>query len=390
MPCVFAGSYLSETIFATLPIVESFYDIARQIQWDQLSDEIRSCSEDDVLLALNRRGRRTPRDFMALISPAAAPYLEEMARQSRNSTLKRFGKTMQLYIPLYLSNECTNQCTYCGFSQTNDIPRRTLSMDEILQEAAVIRSWGFEHLLLVTGEAQSRVGMDYFKQVLMELRPMFSQISMEVQPLDEDEYGELIDLGLYAVYVYQETYHQENYRKYHLAGKKSLYQYRVETPERLGRAGIRKMGLGTLLGLEDWRVDSYMTALHLNWLEKRFWKSRFSISFPRLRPHEGEFFVEHPISDPEFVQLICAWRLFNEDVELSLSTRESSAFRDNLIPLGITSMSAASSTEPGGYAEKHDDLEQFAIDDSRSAAEVARAIREKGYETVWKDWVPQI
>jgi 2-iminoacetate synthase len=261
-----------------------------------------------------------------------------------------------------------------------------LSEDEILQEIAVIKALGYDHVLLVTGEANQTVHVDYFKKVLKLIRPHFSMISLEVQPLDTDEYEELIPLGLNTVLVYQETYHQEDYRKHHPKGKKSNFKYRLETPDRLGKAGIHKMGLGVLIGLEDWRTDSFFTALHLDYLEKTYWQTRYSLSFPRLRPFSGGLEPKVEMTDRELVQLICAYRIMNEEVELSLSTRESEKFRDHCIALGITSISAGSKTNPGGYAVAPESLEQFEISDERTPAQIAQLIRSKGYEPVWKDW----
>ena len=333
-----------------------------------------------------QKSERNMEDFKALISPAAAPYLEEMARLSREATLKRFGNTMQLYAPLYLSNECQNICTYCGFSYDNKLRRKTLNSVEIVKEMDALKKLGFEHVLLVTGEANQTVGMDYFRKALKIVRPHFANVSMEVQPLEGEDYSELSQLGVHAVLVYQETYHKEDYKKHHPKGKKSNFYYRLETPDRLGRAGIHKIGLGALIGLEDWRVDSFFTALHLNYLERTYWKTKYSISFPRLRPFSGGLNPKVEMSDRELVQLICAYRLFDEEVELSLSTRESEKFRDNVLKLGITSMSAGSKTNPGGYAVEPQSLEQFEISDERSPAEVAEMIRKQGYEPVWKDW----
>lgn len=346
---------------------------------------IYSSTKAQVETALHAR-KRTLDDFCALISPAAATYLEPMAQLSRQLTQQRFGKTMQLYIPLYLSNECQNICTYCGFSYDNKLARKTLTGADILREIAVIRDMGYDHVLLVTGEAAQTVGIDYFQKILPLISPHFSNISMEVQPMDEADYASLIPLGLHAVLVYQETYHREDYKKHHPKGRKSNFDYRLDTPDRLGRAGIHKMGLGVLIGLEDWRTDSFFTALHLQYLEKTYWKSRYSISFPRLRPFQGGLCPKVEMNDRELVQLICAYRLFNQEVELSLSTREHARFRDHVMQLGITTMSAGSRTNPGGYASAPQSLEQFEISDERSAQEIAEMISRKGYEPVWKDW----
>ncbi|MGF7215222.1 2-iminoacetate synthase [Spirosoma lacussanchae] len=360
--------------------------------WPTVQRDIYATTPRQVEQALSN-SRRTLDDFRALISPAAQPYLEPMAQLSHQLTQKRFGKTMQLYAPLYVSNECQNICTYCAFSLDNRIARRTLTAEELLREAQAVRTLGYEHILLVTGEANQTVGVPYLKQAIRLLRPFFSHISMEVQPLDQPEYEELISEGLNTVLVYQETYNRSTYRTHHPKGKKSNFSYRLETPDRLGQAGIHKIGLGALLGLEDWRTDSFFTAAHLHYLERTYWQTRYSISFPRLRPidlRQNDTITsksfERCMSDRDLVQLICAYRLFSEEVELSLSTRETPRFRDHALRLGITSLSAGSKTNPGGYAVEPQSLEQFAISDERSPAEMEAVIRQQGYEPVWKDW----
>jgi 2-iminoacetate synthase len=365
--------------------MKSFNEIFESYNWDDTKASIYDKTADDVERALSNP-QRNLEDFKALISPAALPYLEDMAQISQRLTLDRFGRVIQMYIPLYLSNECNNICTYCGFSYDNKVRRRTLNPMEIMQEVAVIKGMGYDHVLLVTGEANQTVHTDYFKKVLDLISPHFAHISMEVQPLDVADYETLIPHGLNTVLVYQETYHQDDYRKHHPKGKKSNFLYRLETPDRLGQAGIHKMGLGVLIGLEDWRTDSFFTALHLSYLEKQYWQSKFSISFPRLRPFSGGLEPKVVMNDKELVQLICAYRLFNSEVELSISTRETQAFRNQVIKLGITAISAGSKTNPGGYEVEPQSLEQFEISDERSAQEIAAMIRKQGYEPIWKDW----
>ena len=354
--------------------------------WAAMGERIYGKQGADVERALFRSGRRDLDDFCALVSPAAEPHLEAMAQLSYRLTRKRFGNTTQLYIPLYLSNECHNICTYCGFSVDNRLERLTLDREQLLQEVAQIKVEGFEHILLVTGEAGRKVGVDYFEQVLEWLRPHFASITMEVQALDQAEYERLIRRGLNSVLIYQETYNRDTYKSYHPKGKKGNMAYRLETPDRLGRAGIHRIGLAALLGLEDWRIDSAFVALHLSYLERRYWRTKYSISLPRLRPAAGCQPPNVTVSDRDFVQLICAYRIYNENAEISLSTRESPALRDHLLKLGITSMSAGSKTEPGGYTLQDDALEQFQINDERSPAEVAAMIRAQGFDPVWKDW----
>ncbi|WP_424000137.1 2-iminoacetate synthase ThiH [Maribacter sp. IgM3_T14_3] len=365
--------------------MSSFKTLFDTYNWDDTLASIFSKTEDDVLRALSNT-KRDLEDFKALLSPAAKPYLEQMAQLSRNLTKKRFGNTIQMYSPMYLSNECQNICTYCGFSMTNKIPRRTLTDAEILKEVAYIKSKGYDHILLVTGEANKTVGVDYFNNALQLIRSQFSNITIEVQPLLQDEYELLIENGLYAVLVYQETYHREEYKKHHPKGKKSNFDFRLDTPDRLGKAGIHKIGLGALFGLEDWRADSFFTALHLKYLQKTYWKTKYSISFPRLRPHSDGLEPKVEMTDPDLVQLICAFRLLDEDVELSMSTRESEVFRNNIVNLGITSISAESKTNPGGYAVAPESLEQFEISDERPTEDITAMLKSQGLDVVWKDW----
>lgn len=353
--------------------------------WDETLASINAKTTQDVEYALSKN-KRDLEDFKALISPAAAPYLEQMAQLSMASTKKRFGNTIQMYVPMYLSNECQNICTYCGFSMTNKIPRRTLTDDEILKEIAFIKSKGYDHILLVTGEANKTVGVPYIKHAMELIKDQFSNITIEVQPLDQHEYEELIEANLYAVLVYQETYHRDEYKKHHPKGKKSNFDYRLDTADRLGKAGVHKIGLGALFGLEDWRADSFFTALHLKYLQKTYWKTKYSISFPRLRPHSGGLEPKVEMTDKHLVQTICAFRLLDEDVELSMSTRESEVFRNNIVHLGITSLSAESKTNPGGYVVEPQSLEQFEISDERPTEEIALMLENQGLEPVWKDW----
>ncbi|EIJ2230943.1 2-iminoacetate synthase ThiH [Vibrio parahaemolyticus] len=368
----------------------SFYDRFQQLDWDDISMSIYAKTAQDVERAL-AKPKRDLEDFKALISPAAELYLEQMAKLSYSLTRKRFGNTMSLYIPLYLSNLCANACTYCGFSMENRIKRRTLNRDEVEAEIDAIKRMKFDSVLLVTGEHETKVGMKYFREMVPIIKQRFNYLAMEVQPLDQDEYAELKTLGLDAVMVYQETYHPKTYAQHHLRGNKMDFRYRLETPDRLAKAGIDKIGIGALIGLEEWRTDCFFAAAHLDYLERTYWQSRYSISFPRLRPCAGNVPASglQPksfMTDKQLVQLICAYRLFNPEVELSLSTRESPQFRDNVLPLGITSMSAASKTQPGGYATEEVELEQFEISDERSAASVEDMIRAKGFDPVWRDW----
>ncbi len=370
----------------TKELEHSFYHELQKLSWDQIADRVYNMRPVDVERAIQHAGHCSPEEFEALISPAAVPYLELIAQESQRLTRRRFGRVLSLYVPLYLSNACTNSCVYCGYSRLNRIPRKTLTADEVRAEAQSIRALGFEHILLLTGEATKDSGFEYLREMVRILRPMFPQISIEVQPMGVDEYAALGQEGLHSVYVYQETYNEAMYPEYHLAGMKRNFRYRLETPDRIGMAGIHRIGLGALLGLEDWRVETVCVAHHLRYLQRMYWKSKYTVSFPRLRPHAGQFQPKFEVKDRDLLQIIMAYRLLDENLEMSLTTRESAYFRDHAFPLGITSLSAGSHTEPGGYAQPNSELEQFRISDDRSPAQVQALLHQHGYEAVWKDW----
>ncbi|MBQ7964042.1 MAG: 2-iminoacetate synthase ThiH [Alistipes sp.] len=364
-----------------------FSEVLEKISWEQTTEAIYAKTDADVRRALAKQ-YCTVEDFMALISPAAEPYLEVMARLSRHYTEERFGKTISLFIPLYLTNSCTNSCVYCGFHIQNPMPRTILSPTEIEQEYRAIKQLGpFENLLLVTGENPVVAGVDYIARALDLAKPYFSNLKIEVMPLKAEEYAELITHGLNGVICFQETYNRARYNIYHPRGMKSKFEWRLNAPDRMGEAGVHSIGMGALIGLEDWRTDVTMMAHHLRYLQKRYWKTKYSVNFPRMRPAENEGFQPNVVmSDKELAQLTFAMRIFDHDVDISYSTREAAMLRDNMATLGVTTMSAASRTEPGGYYTYPEALEQFDVCDSRSAAEVEAALRNVGREPVWKDW----
>ena len=365
--------------------MQTFQELFTLYSWQEIKEKIYNTTVEDVRRSL-RKEKRNLTDFLTFLSPAAITEIEEMAQLTQQITQRRFGKTIQLYAPLYLSNECQNICTYCGFSMDNKIKRKTLSNTELLLEAMALKSMGISHVLLVSGEANKTVEINYFKNAIALLKPHFAQISIEVQPLLLEEYRILQEEGVNTVLVYQETYHQEVYKTYHPKGKKSNFEYRLNTPDRIGQAGIHKIGLGVLLGLEDWRVDSFFNALHIDYLEKHYWRTKYSGSFPRLRPAEGVSTPNFIMEDRDLLQLICAYRLWNENLEISISTREREKFRDHIIPIGVTTMSAASKTNPGGYVVDPQSLEQFEISDERSMETIQGIIRKAGYDPNMKDW----
>jgi 2-iminoacetate synthase len=355
---------------------------------ERVLERVGGATTDDVTRALTRENL-SPEDLAALLSPTAAARLEEMARKSNRLTRQHFGRTISLYAPIYLSNVCTCDCTYCGYAIRSGMTgeRHTLSETEIRDECRALAAHGFQHVLLLTGEAPRAVPVEYLADAVAIARRYFVSVSVEVYALEEHEYRTLVDRGLEGVTLYMETYHRETYAGVHVVGKKKDYEYRVHAMERAGKAGVRRLGIGALLGLYDWRVDGFWTALHARYLQKTCWKSAVSLSFPRLLHTPARFSVESLLSDAEFVQLILAMRLFLPEAGFNLSTRERAGLRDNLIPLGVTHMSAGSSTRPGGYASCNDQtLPQFDIEDERTPAEVVDAIRRAGYDPVWKDF----
>lgn len=364
-----------------------FKELINHYNWDEIHSGIYAKTAKDVEMALSKN-RLSVDDFMALISPAAEPYLERMAALSRKYTQQRFGKTIQFYVPLYLTNSCINHCVYCGFNHNNDIKRIILTDEQILREVRAIKEMGdFQHILLVTGENPRDAGADYIENAIRLVKPYFSSISIEVQPLRQAEYERLNAAGMNAVYCYQETYNKSRYKVYHPKGMKSGFDWRLDGFDRMGKAGVHKIGLGVLIGLEDWRTDASLMALHLRYLQKHYWQTKYSISFPRMRPHEGENFQPNVImNDKQLAQIIFAYRIFDHDVEIALSTREEKTFRDNMTSLGVTSLSAGSKTDPGGYAVYRNELEQFSVNDDREPVEVLKAVKAQGYEVVWKDW----
>lgn len=353
-------------------------------------------------------------DFAALISPAAADSLELMGRRAHALTQQRFGKVIRLFAPLYLSNECINNCKYCGFSRDNPILRVTLSVEEVLREAGALQEQGFRNILLVAGEHPKFVSGEYLKECVAALHSEWPGISLEVGPMEAEEYRPIVQAGAEGLVVYQETYNRKIYDDMHTAGPKKNFNWRLETAERAYAAGFRRLGIGALYGLADWRYEAICAAAHADYLLRNCWKAYVTISLPRLRPCAGEFQPLTHMADRDLAQLVCAFRLMFPDVGLVLSTREQPKLRDGLIPLGVTLMSAGSHTEPGGYTgagkEKIHHTErgrivelgasewastnghatnatgQFEIADERSPHEVAELIRKLGYEPVWKDW----
>jgi len=343
----------------------------------------------DVENALNTAAGSYSFDkLLALISPAAEDYLEQMAQASHQLTVQRFGRTIRLYAPLYLSNYCVNSCRYCGFNRQNKFEPKRLTIEQALADAGVIASEGFRDILLVSGEDRKFISADYLKKLTEALRNKFSFIAIETYQMSEAEYAKLFEAGIEGVTLYQETYDRKAYAYYHPAGPKSDYDNRLTALDNAASAGMREIGLGVLLGLTDWRTETIALAEHAHYLMKRYWQSHISFSFPRLRPayNVGTLQFEHLLSDKNLAQMIIAMRLCFADAGMTLSTREPAQLRNHLIKLGITRISAGSKTSPGGYSQPSGAVEQFEVNDTRSPAEVAAMIKSQGLEPVRKDW----
>jgi 2-iminoacetate synthase len=293
---------------------------------------------------------------------------------------------MLLYAPLYLSSYCSNSCVYCGFNKSHRIARKRLTLSEALKEAEAVAELGFKDILLVSGEDKDSISINYLKDLSAELKNIFSSISVEIYPLDLAGYRELLSSGIDGVTLYQETYDRDLYAKFHISGPKASYENRLACQESAAEAGMRRLGIGSLLGLSNWRFECMAMALHADYLIKNYWKSKVSFSFPRLNISDSEKSNLNRVSDRDLTQMITALRICFPDAGLTLSTREPSALRDNLINLGITQMSAESKTVPGGYAQKSDSEAQFNVSDQRCAGDIAAELDRKGFEPVWKDW----
>ncbi len=350
-----------------------------------IAELVYQSSAADVENALLKE-RLSVQDLGALLSPAAAERLPALAARASALTAARFGRTIQIYSPLYLSSFCCNNCLYCGFSTENKIERRVLTLDEAEQESLLLADRGFSHILLVSGEAPAKMGVDYLVELAGRLRNRFASISIEIQPLTEAEYRRLFKAGITSVAVYQETYDKDVYREVHLAGPKADMENRLATPARVAAAGMREVGIGALLGLSDWRLEGISLGMHLAWLRHNYWQTALTVSFPRMRPATGNFEPKVAVSESDLAQLLFALRIFDHDVGLLLSTREEARFRDGMIGLAPTRYSAGSCTAPGGYSNPEQDGEQFSIDDQRGIDEVCRDIKARGFDPVRKDW----
>lgn len=365
----------------------SFYDLYSELKdfdftgyWDQLTD-------NDILSIIDK-DRLTKMDYLALLSPRAGNYLEPMAQKASRLTLQHFGRTMQLYTPLYLANYCVNHCVYCSFAARNHLPRKKLTLEQVEAEAKTIAATGLRHILILTGESVVHSSVDYIADCVQVLKKYFDSISIEIYPLDTQDYRRLVATGVDGLTIYQEVYHEEVYAQLHPKGPKRNYRYRLDAPERGCQAKMRAVGIGALLGLVDWRSEAFFTGIHADYLQNKYLDTEISISIPRIRPNVGNFTPQVDVSDRDLVQVILAFRLFMPRAGITLSTRERAELRNNLIKLGVTKMSAGVSTAVGGHAEDVNSAGtgQFEISDGRSVAEIKNMLLKNGFQPVFKDW----
>lgn len=353
------------------------------------SEKARDATANDVsdVLATAAGSQISPHDFLTLLSPAAGEMLEDLATVAHDLTIRNFGRAVNIFTPLYISDVCTNQCRYCGFNAKNKQKRRHLSIDEAVLEATAIADMGFQHILLLTGDARKVSSPDYIAGVAERIKPFFASVGIEVYSMTLEEYEKLIAAGVDSMTMFQETYEPELYAWLHPVGPKHDYLFRLDAPERAARAGMRSIGLGALLGLNAFEQDAFATGLHAWWLQKNFPGVEVSVSVPRICPHEGEFEVQHGVDDRHLVQYVAALRCFLPRVGITCSSRESAYMRDHLVPIGVTRVSAGVSTAVGGRAtaDQHNPG-QFEISDHRSLKQMVTDLAENGYQAVLKDW----
>lgn len=365
--------------------MENFQQFLEKWPRERRAELAANATEEQVLAAL-RKDSLQPADFMALLSPAAAPHLEDMAQRAHELTLRYFGRAVNLFTPLYISDVCTNQCRYCGFNANNTQPRRHLTLDEVEEEGRAIARMGLQHVLVLTGEAPKLSSPEYIAGAARRLKPMFASVGVEVYSLTEEQYRLLVDAGVDGMTMFQETYNPELYAWLHPAGPKKDYGFRLNAPERAARAGMRSLGVGALLGLDEFVQDAFCTGLHAWWLIRNYPGVDVGVSIPRICSHEGSFDIPHAVNDRQFVQYVTAVRCFLPRAGITCSSRESAFMRNHLVPLGVTRVSAGVSTAVGGHAGEADNSGQFDITDHRSVEQMTDALASIGYQAVIKDW----
>ncbi len=365
----------------------SFYeDIVRYRDLDY--QNCLSSVTDSQFYGILEKPHLSDMDFLALLSPCAGQHLEEMAQKAHDITIRQFGRTIMLYTPMYLSNFCNNQCIYCGFNQKNKIDRHQLSLEEVEKEALEISKTGLKHILILTGDAPKIAGLNYLESCCKILSRYFSSISIEVYALTRDEYARLIQAGVDGLTIYQETYNEDLYGRLHLKGAKTDYRFRLDAPERGCEVAIRSVNIAALFGLDDWRKEAFLTGMHADYLKKKYPETEIAVSIPRIRPNAGEFQPKVIVEDRDVVQMMTALRIFMPRTGITISTRESAEFRNHILPLGVTKMSAGSCTAVGGRTSENKRTGQFEIADERGVPEMAAMLQASGWQAVYKDWQP--
>lgn len=344
---------------------------------------------NDVLRALNKDVLDIE-DFAALLSPAALPFLEEMAKRAKLETRKHFGNSVYMFTPLYIANYCENYCVYCGFNCHNKIKRARLNAEEIEKEMQSIAKTGLKEILLLTGESRSMSDVSYIGEACKIARKYFNVVGVEVYPMNSDEYAYLHECGVDFVTVFQETYNSDKYETLHLAGHKRIFPYRFNAQERALKGGMRGVGFAALLGLDDFRKDAFATGFHAYLLQRKYPHAEIALSCPRLRPIiNNDKINPKDVHEKQLLQIITAYRIFLPFANITISTRECARFRDNVIGIAATKISAGVSVGIGGHSDEEEAKgdEQFEISDGRTVEEIAEAITESGLQVVMSDYI---
>ena len=363
----------------------SFYRKLQEYKDFDFDGYLKSVTDNDVERILSKENINEL-EFLSLLSDKASDHLEKMAIKARSISLKNFGSTVLIYTPMYLANFCENKCIYCGYNMENHIKRKKLTLEEVEKEAKAIYDMGIRHILILTGESRAKSPVSYIKDCVNILKKYFSSISIEVYALEEEEYKELVEAGVDGLTIYQEVYNEDVYKTVHIKGPKRDFRYRLEAPERACKAGIRSLGVGALLGLHHVKSEAFFSALQAYYIQQNYPHVELCMSLPRIRPHVGVPIKIHDVEDKDIVQIMLAYKLFLKRAGINITTRERAKFRDNLMPMGITKISAGVSTEVGGHVTENKGEAQFDIADSRSVEEVKAMIKEKGFNPVFKDW----
>lgn len=366
----------------------SYYDIVKEYEDFDFDGFLQSRTDEDVLRAIYKR-KLDRYDFLTLLSPAAKNHLEEMAHRARELHLKHFGKSVVLFTPMYIANYCVNRCSYCSYNCDTDIARHKMSQEEIRRECEKIRETELKNILILTGEDPKRSSVDYILESIDTIKEYFDSISIEIYPLELEDYKRMVARGVDGLSIYQETYDEKVYDRVHISGPKKNYRFRLETPERALEAGIRSVTIGPLLGLAKWEKESFFGGLHLEYLQEKFPEAELGVSVPRIRPGSIDFHNLDNVYDEDLVHILLAYRIFLPYVGTNMTTREGMEMRDNLVPICISKMSAGVTTEVGGHSLEDDDIgdEQFVISDPRSVDEVKAMLLSKGYQPIVKNWV---